>query len=183
MDLPDCGCLLCDATTDPSAWDARDSGIAKNIQQFGWQVMGVGGDRPGDWSYSIGLWHTLRSPEVSVFGIPAQTGMRIVNTLADGIKAGRPLEPDQRREDVLGGGYSVAIRPVHPSWYYGFFGAGIDFYQRPPLPVTQLFWPDKQGRFPWEDDVEETCRAAQPLLWMPREESPGPWADVDPTRP
>ncbi|PYC67852.1 DUF4262 domain-containing protein [Streptomyces tateyamensis] len=182
MDLPDCGCLLCEPTGEPCSWDARDSLISKNIREYDWHVQGVAGvaaGLPGDWSYSIGLWHGLRSPEVSFFGIPMQTGMSIVNTLAHRIREGRPLEPDQRRDDVLGGGFSVAIRPVHPSWYYDFFGAGVDFYQRPPLPITQMFWPDKQGRFPWEDDVEESCRAAQPLLWIPREQSPGPWAVED----
>ncbi|MEU7092604.1 DUF4262 domain-containing protein [Kitasatospora aureofaciens] len=180
MDLPDCGCLLCDTASDPSGWDARDSRTAANIREHDWNVNGVAGDDlPGDWSYSIGLWHTLRSPEVSIFGIPFQTGMRIVNVLAGRIRDGFPLEPDQRRDDVLNG-FPVAIQPVHPSWYHSFFGAGIDFYQLPPLPITQMFWPDKQGRFPWEDGVEETCRASQPLLWIPREESSGPWADEDP---
>ncbi|WP_055589806.1 DUF4262 domain-containing protein [Peterkaempfera griseoplana] len=183
MDLPDCGCLLCDSAADETAWDARDSRIAANIREYGWNVNGVaGGDLPGDWSYSIGLWHTLRSPEVSIFGIPSQTGMRIVNVLAGRIRHGHPLEPDQRRGDVLGGGFPVAIRPVHPSWYPSFFGAGVDFHQRPPLPITQMFWPDRQGRFPWDDGVEETCRATQPLLWTPREESTGPWADAEPPR-
>ncbi|MFD8599143.1 DUF4262 domain-containing protein [Kitasatospora sp. NPDC059646] len=183
MDLPDCGCLLCDGTGDESAWDARDTRIAANIRDHDWHVNGVaGGGLPGDWSYSIGLWHTLRSPEVSIFGLPSQTGMRIVNVLAHEIRSGHPLEPDQRRNDVLGGGFSVAIRPVHPSWYLSFFGAGVDFYQRPPLPVTQMFWPDKQGRFPWDAGVEATCRAAQPLLWVPREESTGPWAHAEPAQ-
>ncbi|MFC7263985.1 DUF4262 domain-containing protein [Streptomyces lutosisoli] len=47
-------------------WEERDSRITKSVEDFGWHVMGVaGGDAPGDWGYSIGLWHTLRSPEVS----------------------------------------------------------------------------------------------------------------------
>jgi hypothetical protein len=179
---PDCGCLLCDASSDPSTWDSRDRRTADNVGRHGWSVTGVaGGDLPGDWSYTIGLWHSLRSPEVSVFGVPAQTGMRILNVLGDAIREGHPLEPDQRRHDVLTG-YPVAIRPVHPSWYQSFFGAGLDYYQRPPLPITQMFWPDKQGRFPWDEGVHEACRTTQPLLWIPREDSSGPWADEDPKR-
>ncbi|MEV5078760.1 DUF4262 domain-containing protein [Streptomyces sp. NPDC056159] len=60
-----------------------------------------------------------------------------------------------------------------------FFGAGIDYYQAPPLPVMQLFWPDKEGRFPWDGQAEEYCRASQPLLWIPKDETSGPWADLD----
>ncbi|MGW4804663.1 DUF4262 domain-containing protein [Kitasatospora sp. NPDC004272] len=108
----------------------------------------VGGALPGGWSYSIGLWQTLRSPAVSIFGISSQTGTRLVNVLAHAIRDGHPLALDQRHDDVLGGGFPVAIRPVHPSWHFSFFGADVDFYQRPPLPVTQMLWLDEQGRFP-----------------------------------
>ncbi|MEU0033575.1 DUF4262 domain-containing protein [Streptomyces sp. NPDC006333] len=56
--------------------EERDSRIAKSVADFGWHVMGVADDdAPGDWGYSVGLWHTLRSPEVSVFGLPSQTAI------------------------------------------------------------------------------------------------------------
>ncbi|MFJ6946471.1 DUF4262 domain-containing protein [Streptomyces wuyuanensis] len=58
-----------------------------------------------------------------------------------------PSKPDQRRGDVLNG-YDVAVRPVHPSWYHDFFGAGIDFYQTPPLPNHATVLAGQAGRFP-----------------------------------
>ncbi|MFJ4889060.1 MULTISPECIES: DUF4262 domain-containing protein [unclassified Streptomyces] len=179
MDDAPCFCLLC----APTEWggpvsEERDSRIAKSVADFGWHVMGVaGGDAPSDWGYSIGLWHTLRSPEVSVFGLPSQTAMRVANAAGAAIRDGNPLEPDQRRGDVLNG-YDVAVRPVHPSWYHDFFGAGIDFYQTPPLPIMQLFWPDKDGRFPWEEGADERCRMGQPLLWIAKDETTGPWTEI-----
>ncbi|WP_404959365.1 DUF4262 domain-containing protein [Streptomyces sp. 147326] len=177
-DFP-CFCLICAPTEfggPPS--EKRDALTTKNVADYGWHVMGVaGGDSPGDWAYSIGLWHTLRSPEVSVFGLPSQTAMRVANAAGAAIRGGNPLGPDQRRDDVLDG-CDVIVRPVHPSWYYDFFGAGIDFYQTPPLPITQLFWPDEDGRFPWDEGADEHCRTSQPLLWIPKEESAGPWTEV-----
>lgn len=179
MDDAPCFCLLCAPTEwGGPVWEERDSRVAKSVADFGWHVMGVaGGDAPGDWGYSIGLWHTLRSPEVSVFGLPSQTAMRVANAAGAAIRDGNPLEPDQRRGDVLNG-YDVAVRPVHPSWYHDFFGAGIDFYQTPPLPIMQLFWPDRAGRFPWEEGADERCRAGQPLLWIPKDETTGPWTEI-----
>ncbi|WP_176930657.1 DUF4262 domain-containing protein [Actinacidiphila guanduensis] len=179
MDDPPCFCLLCAPPAEGPAWAERDSQIAQSVTDHGWHVMGVGaGDEaPADWAYSIGLWHTLRSPEVCVFGLPIPVGMPIVNSAGDGIRGGRPLEPDQRRDDVLNG-YEVAVRPVHPSWYLDFFGAGVDFCQAPPWPVTQLFWPDKSGRFPWEDGVDHYCRRSQPLLWIQKSDTEGPWSQV-----
>ncbi|MGX1130483.1 hypothetical protein RKD49_002673 [Streptomyces glaucescens] len=174
-----CHCLLCHpAEGGDAAWDERDGRIARNVTAHDWHAMGVlGDDAPADWGYSIGLWHTLRSPEVSVFGLPAQTAMHVVNAAGTAVRDGAPLARDQRRGDVLNG-REVIVRPVHSSWYRDFFGAGIDFYQRPPMPVTQLFWPDKAGRFPWDDDVDAYCRTSQPLLWIPKKESDGPWTEL-----
>lgn len=179
MDETPCYCILCAPPSDGLAYEVRDSRIAKSVKDFGWHVMGVwGGDEaPADWAYSIGLWHTLRSPEICVFGLSAQTGMKVANAAGYGIRDGLPLEPNQRRDDVLDG-VGVVVRPVHPSWYKAFFGAGLDFHRRPPWPVTQLFWPDKAGRFPWEDEADEYCRASQPLLWLPKDQTEGPWSRV-----
>lgn len=174
-----CSCILCSPTEAGTAWETRDRRIAQSVTEFGWQVMGVaGGDSPADWGYSIGLWHTLRSPEVSIFGLPSQAAMRIVNVAGAAIRDGSPLAPDQRRGDILNG-LDVVVRPVHPSWYLDFFGAGIDFYQAPPLPITQLFWPDRTGRYPWDDGADDYCSTSQPRLWIPKSESDGPWVGLD----
>ena len=162
---------------DESAWDIRDRRIADNVREHDWHVAGVYGGGTADWAYSVGLWHTLRSPEVCMTGLPAQTAMRLVNDICDRIRNGNGLEPDERRHGVIKG-YPVAIRPVHPSWYWSMFGAGLDFIQEPPWPMVQAFWPDRDGLFPWDDGVEESCRASQPLLWLDRAEHPaGPWTD------
>ncbi|MER7955251.1 DUF4262 domain-containing protein [Streptomyces sp. NPDC096030] len=179
MNESPCFCPLCRPTERGGpAWEERERRIAQNVEDFGWHAMGVAGDdAPGDWGYSIGLWHTLRSPEVSVFGLPPETAMRVANAAGAAIRDGEPLDPDQRRGDILNG-YDVVVRPVHPSWYRNFFGAGLDFYRSSPLPVTQLFWPDKAGLFPWEDGTDERFRASQPLLWIPKSETTSPWTDV-----
>lgn len=159
--------------------EERDSRISANVTDHGWHVMGVGagGEAPADWAYSIGLWHTLRSPEVCLFGLRIETMMTIVNVAGQEVRDDRPLESGQVRDDILDD-YSVVVREVHPSWYRDFFGAGIDFHQA-WFPVVQMFWPDRDGRFPWDEQVQEYCRAGQPLLWIPKEETTGPWTELD----
>ncbi|MFG3005907.1 DUF4262 domain-containing protein [Streptomyces calvus] len=127
-------------------------------------------EAPADWAYSISLWHTLRSPEVCIFGLRVETMMSVRNVAGREIRNGHLLGSDQRRDDILNG-YSVAVRPVHPSWYRSFFGAGIDFYQAPLFPIMHLFWPGKAGRFPWDDRAQEYCRASQPQLWSSKNET------------
>jgi hypothetical protein len=178
---PPCKCLLCAEPRDESTWDERDRTIAANVERYGWSVSGVHGDDelPG-WAYSIGMYHTLRSPEVAVFGLPPGTGMRIVNIVGEQIRDGRPVRQDEQRDDVLTG-YPVAFRAVQLDWSPTFFGAGMDFYRLPYLPVVQVFWPDREGRFPWDPSVEETCRSSQPMLWLDRDDHPpGPWTTHDP---
>jgi hypothetical protein len=34
--------------------------------------------------------------------------------------------------------------------------------------MLQVFWPDKQGRFPWDQGVHEAVRADQPSLEVAR---------------
>ncbi|MFF4810931.1 DUF4262 domain-containing protein [Micromonospora chersina] len=176
-----CHCLLCQHPSDEATWDQRDRRIADHIRQYGWSVTGLAEDeRSPGWAYSTGLWHTLRSPEVCIFGLPTNTAMTIVNVVADQVREGELLKPDERRADVLTN-HDVAIRPVHPAWYRHFFGAAVDFYQAPPLPIVQVFWPDKQGRFAWEQDAEANSRASQPLLWLsPTEHPQGVWTEFDP---
>ncbi|CDP89915.1 MULTISPECIES: DUF4262 domain-containing protein [Mycolicibacterium] len=166
------------------AQQERDSRIAADVTEYGWHVVGVGGndETPADWAYSIGLGHTLGSPEICLFGLRIETMMTIVNVAGQAVRDGNPMEPAQLRDDILND-YPVAIRPVHPSWFQDFFGAGIDFYRTRELAVLQLFWPDAEGRFPWDDQVHEYCRSSQPLLWIPKEQAEGPWAELDRPNP
>jgi len=162
------------------SWDERDRNIAEKIRRFGWNVNGVSGGSMPEWAYSIGIWHTLRGPEVCVFGLPARTAMSIINVVGGMIRDGARLPDGQRRDDVLNG-YDVVLRVVRPRWYRRFFGAGIDFYQRPPMPMMQVCWPDREGRCPWEPDADEWCRQSQPLLWLEPDAHPaGAWTQFDP---
>jgi hypothetical protein len=142
-------------------------------------VVGVSGGHTADWCYSIGLWHTLRSPEVSVFGLGMDVAPNLLNAVGDGVRDGGPLRPG-RRSDVLRS-YDIELRPVHPSWDLTFFGAAVDFYRIPPLPILQLCWPDRAGRFAWESDFTRDFQSLQPMLWLPRDDHPpGPWVDEGP---
>jgi uncharacterized protein DUF4262 len=40
------------------------------------------------------------------------------------------------------------------------------FYEDDPFPLMQCFWPDKEGRFPWDDGCDDYVRNAQPLLFV-----------------
>ncbi|MEV6492954.1 DUF4262 domain-containing protein [Actinoplanes sp. NPDC051633] len=170
-----CFCLLEPGTAEKM--DERDRDIAAKITGYGWASRGVlGDDQSPPWAYSIGLWHTFRSPEVSVFGLPYDVGMEVVNVLGGLVRDGERLRPG-RRGDVLNG-YDVSLRPAHPGWYPQFFGTALDFYVLPPVPIVQALWPDTQGRFPGDDGAPYD---EQPMLWLPPDQHPPSlWTQVDP---
>lgn len=147
--------------------DDYERDIAWHVQSHGWSVVAVPeeGELPG-WVYSVGMWHTLRAPEVCVFGLRVADMHHWVNQVGERVRAGLALRPDTVIDDVLDG-YPLVVRPVHPSWRLDLFAFGLDFYGR-MSPVVQLVWPELRsvGR--------------QPSLWLPKDDHPpNLWTRLD----
>jgi hypothetical protein len=161
----------------------RDN-TARLIVDHGCSVVGISsGDDVPAWAFTVGLWHTLGSPEIAMFGLRLPDMQTWLNRLGEQIRSGRPLVPGQPREGVLNG-FPLEFRPVHDSWYPRLFGSALNFYQRPPLPIVQAIWPDRSGLFPWQDDSGDNCRADQPCSWVAYEEhAPSIWSDLDAITP
>jgi hypothetical protein len=175
-----CQCLLCVGPVGDNYWNDRDRRVAATVTEHGWNVMGVFGDeRTSGWAYSIGLWHTLGSPEIAIFGLDLDPMMEIVNIVGGRARDGLALAEGQRQSGVVKG-FDILLRPVSHSWYRDFFGAAIDFYQRPPLPMLQVIWPDKAGLFPGEPGADQELADLQPMLWLSKQEHPaGIWTEPD----
>ncbi|MBS2537314.1 DUF4262 domain-containing protein [Catenulispora sp. NF23] len=171
-----CHCLLCQPPAlNEAQWDPRDREIANNVRTHGWHTMGVTSHETPDWAYSIGMWHSNGGFDICITGLPAENAMALVAKIARQVRDGRGLGPEKRRQGVIEG-YELATRPVHPSWYPAMFGAGLDYFQTPPWPMLQAVWPDRAGRFPWEEGADPEKRDQQPFLWLAREEHPaGMW--------
>ena len=69
--------------------------------------------------------------------------------------------------------YPVILRRADLRWYRTFFGRAIGFYRRPPFPVLQVCWPDRNSVFHWQDDAGEQYSQSQPQLWLPPSAHPG----------
>lgn len=91
-----CPCILCTKSSNEASWNPRDQSVAASTRDYGWHVMGVHADSeaPAGWAYSIGMWHTLRSPEVCIFGLDVDVMMPLVNDAGDAVRNGPPLMPD-----------------------------------------------------------------------------------------
>jgi hypothetical protein len=116
-------------------------------------------------AYTVGLWHTHRSPELAMFGLD-------IYLMQDGIAAGEPVEADQERHDLIKR-YPVVLKQVDLRWYREYFGQAIAFYRRPPFPILEVVWPDRDGRFPWQPEHRQQHPALQPKLWLKPEDHCG----------
>ncbi|MFC0039861.1 DUF4262 domain-containing protein [Actinomadura rayongensis] len=170
---PPCNCVLCHDYGDRHRMDTFLLRTIVHISEYGWSVVLVqpGRDRPG-WAYTIGLWHSHRTPELAMFGADVYETEEILNTLGRASAAGAgPLDGERRPDTVRG--HDAVFRSVDARWYHPLFPGAVSFHRRPPLPFLQLVWPDESNAFPWDPDAE---RDTQPWTWLPpAHHPPSPW--------
>ncbi|MEU6037452.1 DUF4262 domain-containing protein [Actinomadura sp. NPDC047616] len=173
---PQCHCIICHDYGDRDRLDNFELRTIVHITEYGWSVVLVGADEQGPgWAYTIGLWHSHRSPELGMFGGDVYEMEEALNALGRQVAAGRPVADGERRDDVLRG-LPAAFRAVDPGWYQAMFGGAVAFYRRPPLPILQAAWPNPDGLFPWQPGTDLPFRRSQPWLWLtPRQHPPGAW--------
>ena len=66
-------------------------------------------------------------------------------------------------------GFDVQFSVVQHDHYREYLGTASWYYKNANYPALQCIWPDRQGRFPWDDDFPATLRAIQPILNLPTE--------------
>jgi hypothetical protein len=165
VDSSMCRCVVCRDYGDRAELDVFDLTTMRNVLEFGWSVVGIptDGTVPG-FAFTIGLRHSYRAPDLVMFGLPDVLAMQsCLNTVAQRVAAGEPVADGQVRHDVLAG-YPVALRAVADGWHPTYLGAALGYYRQPAPEFLQVVWPDREGRFPWQDG-DERFRDSQPQAW------------------
>lgn len=171
-----CPCLIC--AEHP---EGRDTAIVDTIREHGWSALRIEGGI--GFAYTVGLWHTFRRPEIVMFGLGGENMQHWLNAcVAHGRDHGWP-EAGEPFEGVLEG-FATQLRPVHDSWRDALFGTAHRFYGSFAVPVLQLVWPDRDGRWPWEEQATASSRNRQAFAWLPVSEHPvGGWRLVGEMEP
>jgi len=148
---------------DLSSLDAK---VLREIHTDGWQTTGVMAreQAPGpDFAYSIGFFHTMKHPEVILFGLPVETCMNVVNAMGLEIRKGMRFEAGRVYQGILNYPYLCCFKEVDQKCYRGHVGYALWFYESDPFPMLQCFWSDHRGHFPWEGGCSLYARDAQPM--------------------
>lgn len=146
--------------------DATLERVRRDVEVFGWHLLLVTGDvgEPA-FLFTIGLWRSFRHPEIILF-VPSHDPQDMAGNLqvvVERIRQGNTFRPEQIGEGLFGQ-FPGAFRPVAKLWYPLFLGTAMAFYDGDAFPALQLFWPDPDGRFPWEDGFAAGLLPFQPLL-------------------
>jgi uncharacterized protein DUF4262 len=149
-----------------------DQEFLKTIDEHGWHVMNVAprtGQEGDLWSYSTGLFYRYKHPEIVIFNQLSDLRHSMINSIGNRVKAGETFEPGKGYADIIGN-FDVQFRPMHASHYWDWLNLACWFYDNDPnsFPVLQCFYPDMQGKFPWEAGCEQWAIDQQPFHDQPK---------------
>ncbi|MBI3606762.1 MAG: DUF4262 domain-containing protein [Nitrospirae bacterium] len=142
-----------------------DRQVIHDVNTVGWHVVQVTpqGAHHG-WAFSIGLFHTFRHPEVVVFGLPDDVMATLIQTIGHAIRSGGSFQDGQENLDLMRP-YRCVFRAVDPVWSAPVLAHATWFYGGQEFPALQLFWPDREHRFPWEEVFDPELVSFQPVLF------------------
>lgn len=162
-----------------SAWlDREDAHVADMIRRYGVHITYVGGacGAPGcscegtgegpAFAYTTGLFG-IGHPELAIVNVKPATAQAVLNELAGRIRDGERLLPGMLLTFGDAWAHRVTVETI-PNPAEIAFGANRH-YQRPnvfSVPLLQLTYDDRGGRFPWEEGYANTAEM------QPR---PGAW--------
>ena len=140
-------------TPAEQAWlDQEDKNTAEIIRRRGVFIPYVIGDsriQLPSFAYTIGLFG-IGHPELLVIGIDQRTAGALLNDVADQVRDGRVLFPGELLTFEQWS-HRVTVEEVPNPGEIAF--AANRFYQKADwcsVPLLQLTYDDKSGRFPWE---------------------------------
>ncbi len=152
---------------DASLLDEGERNFVEKIREHGWIETHIAQDAAGPgFSYTTGFWLKFELPELMLFSLPQEISHDIFWNFFHDLNEGKRFATNEPVSDILTG-FDVILKPVLVENFAEHFGWSRWFYGGDSFQVLQIFFPDKQGRFPWEDEVREGFGKLQPDLSEP----------------
>ncbi len=142
--------------------DARE--FVAEVRKFGWMATHVyAGDATPSFTYTTGLSVLRNQPELIVFCLDMET--------AHGVLSNVVREADKRPSLPIGAPISgvlesggIVLFPTTAAKHAEWLLRSVWFYGTDDFPCQQVVFPDRNGRFPWQDGVDPAFRDLQPDL-------------------
>jgi len=139
--------------------------IRGNIRQYGWAVQGVMAEPDGapGFCYSIGFTETFGHPEVYTVGFHMDLCLGLINEVGELLKKGYEFRSSVLCDRVIRD-FDVAFRPLVPASLSDYNNVGKVVLGK-PFEAVQMFLPDPNGAFPWDDDCDPSYSQMQMALF------------------
>ena len=140
------------------------------IEDQGWVAVPVdaqeGPPPRAGYTYSVGFTTTFGRPEVAIFGLQAVAARGLLGMIADQHAGGVELPVDAVFVGLLENDLPCALLPVDLGEHGDLFPDAAALLDRAgePWEVLQFVWPDRNGRFPWDEGYDQRLRVAQPVV-------------------
>ncbi|UDY37847.1 DUF4262 domain-containing protein [Dermatobacter hominis] len=140
------------------------------IEDQGWVAVPVdaqeGPPPRAGYTYTIGFTTTFGRPEVAIFGLRAVAARGLLGLIADQHAGGVELPVDAVFIGLLENDLPCALLPVDLAEHGELFPDATALLDRTgeSWEVLQFVWPDRNGRFPWDEGYDERLRVAQPIV-------------------
>ncbi len=156
--------------------DDGDQKLISDVATHGFHIVQVGAHAIGQesdlagWAFTVGLSHRFDHPELTIFGLPEGFSATVLSDLGQRVIAGERFDQETELADVIEG-YSLSFRHVRPRWYGPFLGYARWFHRGDHFPALQVYWADREKRFPWDRDEPDHDSILQPLLYEKSKET------------
>jgi hypothetical protein len=160
-------CELCGTAREANLREkGRRVEMLTDIRRDGYHKIGVLSEVEAEpeFSYTVGLFHTYKHPELVIFGLSVDTEQAILDTVSDLVANGRRFTRGDASSEILDGA-SVVFLEFSMAKYDDYLGQAESFYRSNDFPVLMLAWPDRDGVFPWTNGAAEWLTQQQPALW------------------
>ncbi len=151
--------------------------MRKIIDQEGWTLQPVfGNGQSPDMVYTIGLSKTYGHPEMFMTGIDfdhqdlnEEVMVQILAVLATRVVNGERFDTPQYVSELFE--IPVPVRPLDPAAVLENSGLGQEVLNG-GFPAMQVYFPDENGLFPWEQGCDPEAAEAQMSVFTPVGEVP-----------
>jgi hypothetical protein len=145
--------------------DQMEEIVLENVREHGCHVMMIEADEDGPaFAYSIGLAATPEQSELICFGLRTETMHVLINEMRARMAKGERFSDGERVSDLIKG-YDCVLKKVQLGRYREYLGYARWFHDGDGFDVLQIVWPDKQHRFPWDENYS-IPRNLQPATWL-----------------
>lgn len=152
----------------PSAEVIRH-GCRQAIADYGWHCVGVFADPAAavpPYAYTVGLAAPSRPsphPELVVAGLSPPAGRGVLSAAVELIRNGAKLAGGDERDGIIAR-FAVRFRAIDLGACALSFDVSDDYYGcGSEVPRLQLIWPDREGRFPGDPDVDPRVMRIQDI--------------------